>query len=61
MDLKSRLDYVISNENAFSVTEFVVWTAVILALIIPLFIFRDTIESFLSLSIKKVGNMGPKY
>lgn len=61
MNVMDRMKYVMSNEDAFSVTEFVVWVAVVLALIVPLFIFRDTIEEFFSAKIRKVGNKGPKY
>lgn len=61
MEMMNKINYVMSNEDAFSVTEFVLWTAVVLALIIPLFIFRDTIEEFFSSSIRRVGNKGPKY
>ena len=61
MNVMDRMKYVMSNEDAFSVTEFVVWVAVVLALIVPLFIFRDTIEEFFSVKIRKVGNKGPKY
>lgn len=61
MTLENKISYVLSSEDAFSFTEFVVWTSVILILAIPLFIFRDTIEEFFSKSIKKVGSIGPKY
>ena len=61
MTLKNKIDYIMSNEDAFSFTEFVVWTSVILLLAVPLFIFRDTIEDFFSHTIRRVGNIGPKY
>jgi hypothetical protein len=61
MQFKHKLDYIMSNEDAFSFTEFVVWTSVILILAGILFIFRDTIQDFFSSSIKKVGSIGPKY
>ena len=61
MTLKNKIDYIMSSEDAFSFTEFIVWTSVILLLAIPLFIFRDTIEEFFSSTIKKVGSIGPKY
>lgn len=61
MEMMDRINYVMFNEDAFSVTEFVVWTSVILGLIIPLFIFRDVIEEFFSSNIRRVGNKGPKY
>ena len=59
--LKNKLDYIMSNEDAFSFTEFVVWTSVILLLAVPLFVFRETIEDFFSSTIRKVGSIGPKY
>ena len=61
MTLKNKINYVMSNEEAFSFVEFVTWTSVILLLAVPLFIFRDTIEEFFSSTIRQIGNMGPKY
>ena len=61
MTLKNSIDYVMSNEDAFSFTEFVVWVSVILLLAVPLFIFRETIEEFFSSAIREVGSIGPKY
>lgn len=61
MTLQNKINYVMSNEEAFSFVEFVTWTSVILLLAVPLFIFRDTIEEFFSSTIRGIGNMGPKY
>ena len=61
MTLKNRFNYVMSNEDAFSFTEYIVWVAVILALAVPLYLFRDAIEEFFAKAIGKVGSIGPKY
>lgn len=61
MSLLERMNYVLDGEDAFSVTEFVVWTSVILIIVVFLFILKDTVQEFLSFRIKKVGSIGPKY
>jgi hypothetical protein len=61
MSLLNRINYVLEGEDAFSFTEFIIWTSVILILIGPLLFMKDTVKEFLSLKIRKVGSIGPKY
>lgn len=56
MKLKERINYVLRGEEGASNVELIVWFSVVFVIATILFLFRDTINTFINKSVDRVNS-----